>query len=232
LQLKLSGVIIQADLNIHGNELVVPKQPLILVALALLSLTGSAAEALQPITVPGLDNFQSVSDHLYRGSNPSEDDLKALKTGGVKCIINLRQNSSKEEAVSKKLGLKYVHIPMGWFKAPSSDTVHKFLSIVQDPQNQPAYIHCYQGADRTGTMVAIYRIVVQNWGFREAYKEMRQHHFKPLLATLRQSVFHYSAQPITAESRDAIVTKVTKANVDKVYLTGGADAADFVKLGM
>jgi protein tyrosine/serine phosphatase len=198
-----------------------------LVALALLSLSGSAAQAFQPIAVPGLDNFQSVSeDRLYRGANPSENDLKALQQGGVKCIINLRHSDAKEEAVSKQLGLKYVHMPMGWFKPPSAETVHKFLAVVQDPQNQPAYIHCYQGADRTGTMVAIYRIVVQNWGFSEAYKEMRQHHFKPLLASLKHFVLHYSAQPITAESRDELSVKT-----DKMLITG-ADASAFVKLGM
>jgi protein tyrosine/serine phosphatase len=205
----------------------VVKQRLILLTLVLLLLSGSAAKAFEPISVPGLDNFQSVSEQLYRGAKPSDVDLQVLQQSGVKCIINLRHRSSNEEASSQRLGLKYFHIPMGWFKSPSPETVRKFLTIVSNPQNQPAYIHCYQGADRTGTMVAIYRIMVQNWGFHEAYKEMRRHHFKPMLASLRHTVFRYSAQPITAASRDELAVKT-----DKLLVTGGVNPADFVKLGM
>lgn len=198
-------------------------------ALILSLFEAGAAQAFQPITIPGLDNFQSVSERLSRGSTPSQEDLKQLQSKGIKCVINLRHSSDDERAeeeASKRLGLKYFHIPLGWFKAPSPETVRKFLSIVSDPDNQPVYVHCHQGADRTGTLIAIYRIVVQNWGFREAYKEMRRHHFKPCLVSLRRSVFRYSAQPITAADRDSLL--VIKLQLHDVNAIGVAASKPLV----
>ena len=50
----------------------------------------------------------------------------------------------------------------------------KFLKTVTDENVQPVFVHCKHGADRTGTMVAIYRIVVEGWSKEDAIKEMRQ----------------------------------------------------------
>lgn len=48
----------------------------------------------------------------------------------------------------------------------------KFLQIVNDPENQPVFVHCRHGSDRTGTMVAIYRMAVENWPRSRAINEM------------------------------------------------------------
>lgn len=64
----------------------------------------------------------------------------------------------------------------------------EFLDIVRNPVYQPVYVHCRQGADRTGTLVAAYRILVQNWALKKTYAEMRRHHFKPWLFPLKRKV--------------------------------------------
>jgi len=55
---------------------------------------------------------------------------------------------------------------------PEDEEVVRFLKIVSDPNRTPAFVHCQRGADRTGTMCAIYRIAVQGWGREEAIEEM------------------------------------------------------------
>ena len=133
-----------------------------------------------------ISNFARVSDGIYRGANPSEHAVEQLAKGGVKTIIDLRLNgggTDKESAKAQELGMHYVHIPMT-FATPTSDQISTFLKLVTDPVNQPVYVHCRQGADRTGTLIAIYRRAIEGWTFSQAYTEMRSHHFKPFLVNL------------------------------------------------
>ncbi len=67
----------------------------------------------------------------------------------------------------------YEHIPMiGWPMLPREDQILKFLKNVTDNQRTPVLVHCQHGADRTGTMCAVYRIVVQGWTKEKALEEM------------------------------------------------------------
>jgi protein tyrosine/serine phosphatase len=55
---------------------------------------------------------------------------------------------------------------------PVTGDVVRFLKIVTDPNHTPVFVHCQHGADRTGTMCAVYRIAVQGWSKDEAIAEM------------------------------------------------------------
>jgi len=50
----------------------------------------------------------------------------------------------------------------------------RFLKIVSNPKRTPLLIHCQHGADRTGTLSAVYRVAVQGWSREEAIREMTQ----------------------------------------------------------
>ena len=43
-----------------------------------------------------------------------------------------------------------------------------------DPAKRPVFVHCKHGADRTGTMVAFYRILFEGWSKDEAIREMKK----------------------------------------------------------
>jgi uncharacterized protein (TIGR01244 family) len=146
-----------------------------------------ANQLVDGITIP---NFGVVSGELYRGAQPSMYDLAQLEKCGVKTIIDLRRPDhpeTREANAAAKLGLKYIPLPLG-YGAPSKEQVSNFLKIVNDPANQPVFVHCRYGADRTGTMVAIFRMTVQGWSFKNAYAEMRVHHFKPFLLGMKRAV--------------------------------------------
>ena len=164
----------------------------LLSAIIAAALMMPAAHAAAPADKPGLDNFDEVAPHIYRGSNPNDEDLAKLKKMGVRTIVDLRMRHSRgEELAAKRLGLKWVHMSMGYW-APSDQRVKEIMEVLSDANNGGVFIHCKQGADRTGTIVGLYRILVQNWSFDEAYNEMRAHHFKPWWFALKEKVETYS----------------------------------------
>ncbi|MCA9805394.1 MAG: tyrosine-protein phosphatase [Cyanobacteria bacterium HKST-UBA02] len=137
-----------------------------------------------------LNNFDRVSDGIFRGSNPSDHDINVLSQYGIKTIVNLRMKgkaTKHEEAIAKENGIRYIHIPMG-FRHPQDQNTVKALEVICDPQNQPVFVHCLQGSDRTGMIVGIYRRLFDNWSFTRTYAEMHEHHFKPWLMGMKKAV--------------------------------------------
>ena len=126
----------------------------------------------QPVTLSGVPNLYRVSGELYRGDQPSPQGMQNLKNIGFKTIINLRSFHSDRDEIGDT-GLAYEHITMKAWHPEEKEAV-RFLKIVTDPKRAPVLVHCQHGADRTGTMVAVYRIIVQGWSKAEAIREMTQ----------------------------------------------------------
>lgn len=122
------------------------------------------------LELPGVENLHKVSDFLYRGAQPTKEGMQQLKKLGIKTIVNLRSLHSDRAEIGDT-GLSYEHIFMNTWHAEDEDVV-RFFNIVTDPNRTPVFVHCQRGADRTGTMCAIYRVAVQNWRKDEAIEEM------------------------------------------------------------
>lgn len=122
------------------------------------------------INVEGIPNFVQVSPTLYRSGQPTAEGMKEIEKMGIRTVINLRNFHSDS---SKIMGtnLSLVEIPMKPWPLPDSD-IGRFLKIVTDTSKTPVLVHCYAGSDRTGTMVAVYRIVVEDWSKDDAIEEM------------------------------------------------------------
>ena len=124
----------------------------------------------EPIAVEGLPNFYCFAPGLYRGAQPTLRGLEKLQELGIKTIINLRSFHSDKEGVIK-LGISYEQVYMKAWHAEKEDVV-QFLRIVTDRSRLPIFVHCEHGSDRTGMMVAIYRVVVSGWTKEQAIQEM------------------------------------------------------------
>ena len=118
----------------------------------------------------GLPNLHRVTTNLYRCAQPTAAGLVAAEKLGIKTVINLRAfHSDKDEVESTKLRTE--RIRFNTWHAEDEDVV-RFLKLVSNTNNGPFLVHCLHGADRTGTMIAIYRTAVQGWTKDEAIQEM------------------------------------------------------------
>ena len=126
----------------------------------------------EPVALPGAPSLHKVSDALYRGAQPTAEGFRQLALRGIKTVVNLRSFNSDRDEIGD-LPLAYEHIKMKAWHAEDEDIV-RFLRIVADPTRPPVFVHCQHGADRTGTAVAVYRIIVQGWTKDQAIEEMIQ----------------------------------------------------------
>jgi protein tyrosine phosphatase (PTP) superfamily phosphohydrolase (DUF442 family) len=123
-----------------------------------------------------LSNFQAVSDSLCRGAQPSADGFRELAKSGVHTVLDLRGaggRSSEEAKLVGNLGMQYVNIPLDGFKAPTVDEVSKIFSVLNDQSAGKIFVHCRRGADRTGTVLALYRIQHDHWTNQQALTEAK-----------------------------------------------------------
>lgn len=128
-----------------------------------------------------LPNLYQVSPVLYRSAQPGIEGLEILNQQlarrygmpmEIKTVISLRNNAG-DGALVKPVGVRYEQIRFDTWHVKDED-VKRFLQLVRDPKNQPILLHCKHGADRTGMMVAIYRVVEQGWSKQAAIAEMTQ----------------------------------------------------------
>jgi len=124
----------------------------------------------ESIEAPGVPNMFRVSDTVYRGAQPTEEGLQTLARMGVRTVINLRQSDSDADLLDG-LKLAYERIPISAVNI-CDDNVARFLRIATDPSRAPVFVHCHRGADRTGAMCAMYRVVVEGWSKDDAIAEM------------------------------------------------------------
>jgi tyrosine-protein phosphatase SIW14 len=141
------------------------------VAAAFAGVTALAGPAVQ-----GVGNFQKVDDHVYRGAQPTDEGLRNLSKLGIKIVVDLREpgdRSSTEQKVVTAAGMQYVSVPMNGMETPSNESVLKVLALLEDTSAGPVFVHCKRGADRTGGVIACYRVEHDHWKNDRALAEAR-----------------------------------------------------------
>ena len=138
---------------------------------------GRPPEWAVKLSKPGLPNLHQVTSNLYRGAQPTAQGMAELKAMGVNTIINLRAyHSDKDELAKAGSDLKPSRFHMKAWHSEDEDII-RFLKIMADTNQLPAFVHCQHGADRTGLACAMYRITVCGWTKQEAIDEMTQGDF-------------------------------------------------------
>lgn len=130
------------------------------------------AEWAVPLERPGLPNLFQVSPVLYRGAQPKKEGIPELERMGIKTVVSLRVFHDDSHLLGDT-SLSSEVIPLHTWHLEEEDAV-RFLRIVTDPTKTPVFVHCRRGIDRTGTMVAVYRMAVQGWTREDAIREMTQ----------------------------------------------------------
>ncbi len=125
----------------------------------------------------GIVNFGKVNDSLYRGAQPDALGIRNLRKLGIKTIINLRlakEAWKAEEAEANANGMIYTNVPMKGFGRPTPEQVAKALAMIETLPS-PVFVHCARGCDRTGTIIACYRIKHDHWPGEPALQEARHY---------------------------------------------------------
>jgi tyrosine-protein phosphatase SIW14 len=162
-----------------------------LAALASVAIAADAAQA------PGVHNFHEVNEHVYRGAQPTPKGFRNLRKLGIRTVVDLREHhAGEEESVVKSAGMQYLNIGMPRLHAPTDDEVSKALAILNDGADWPVFVHCLRGSDRTGTVIACYRIEHDHWSNGKALDEARADGLSWMERSMRRYVMHF--QPSTA----------------------------------
>jgi tyrosine-protein phosphatase SIW14 len=135
-------------------------------------------------------NFTRASGTVFSGSEPGAVGLEFIRGLGIKTVIDLRKpghGADLEFEQARKHGLNYFNIGTGYFGL-SDNVIASFLAVVLNPNFQPVYVHCNDGIDRTGALIAIYRIAVEGWPVEWARTELQAHKFRPWQIFLKHSV--------------------------------------------
>ncbi|MBS1797085.1 MAG: tyrosine-protein phosphatase [Acidobacteria bacterium] len=123
-----------------------------------------------------LPNFHRVNENLFRGGQPTAAGIRQLAESGIKTIINFRDardNVHRERAHAEAHGLRFINFHLSNWFAARDEELHRVIEIIRDPANHPVFIHCKRGADRTGTVVAVYRMLVDGWTAQAANHEAK-----------------------------------------------------------
>ncbi|HLI84138.1 MAG TPA: tyrosine-protein phosphatase [Bryobacteraceae bacterium] len=185
-----------------------------LVVSLLAALPGVSSAAAQDLS--GLPNFHRVNAGLFRGGQPTREGLAQLRKLGVRTVVDLReagQRSRTEEKIVESLGMHYVNVPMRGLHAPDPDQIAKVERIFRDSSAGPVFVHCRRGADRTGTVVAIYRIAHDGWDNARALSEARSLGMSRLEWGMQHYVRNYrSERKVEASAPVALPAAAIPAN--------------------
>jgi len=142
-----------------------------------------------------IKNFGRINDNYYRGAQPKRRDYSDLASLGVKTVIDLQQDGEASEQTDvESAGMQFYRIGLSDSSWPSREKTDQFLKLVNDPANQPVFIHCHGGRHRAGIMTAIYRINHDKWSADQAYGEMKKYEFESGFGhgALRDYVYDYA----------------------------------------
>jgi len=137
-------------------------------------LIASASFAQNDPPSKNLPNFYRVNDNVYRGGQPKDAGFAELKKLGIKTIIYLRgddNNAQNEKKLAEGAGMRFLNFPLGNWDRPDQKDIDKILAAINAPENQPIFVHCKRGSDRTGTVIAVYRMTRDGWDAKKAGDE-------------------------------------------------------------
>lgn len=159
----------------------------------------------------GVRNFGKVTPSLYRGGQPSTQGFKGLAKLGINIVVDLRlENQGLERKKVNQDGMRFVGLPWSCHD-PNDKIVERFLALVQANPGKKIFLHCHYGVDRTGMLVAAFRMAEQGWTPPEAMREMRAFGDNVLHRTWCRAVVKYTENFSRQYSTDPVFLPLKSA---------------------
>jgi uncharacterized protein (TIGR01244 family) len=155
------------------------KRALLSIAVVLMAISVAAAQSqVKKSTIEGITNFAQVETTVACAGAVTPSAVAGIKKMGFASIINLRLDNEKgadidaEAAAAKAAGINFVHLPLSG-SMPDPAVADRFLKVIAEPGNQPAFIHCASG-NRAAAMWLIKRVLIDKWDNDRAWEEASQ----------------------------------------------------------
>lgn len=117
--------------------------------------------------------MEKVTDKIYRGKRPDIVILQECKQIGIKTVLTLDDDiifTIRERGWCREVGLYFFEYPLSSFHSPTYNEL-LFTGLLLKTLPTPLFVHCRHGCDRTGYVIATYRMLECGWSFKEAWRE-------------------------------------------------------------
>ena len=150
-----------------------------------MGINNTTSQSDAPIALPELAqtidkdaNLYRVDDLLFRSEQLRTKDIPLIKANNITAIVSLRffghdqDQEELAEVVENTQVALYSQPLKSWHVTPKE--IAQILQQIKElqAQNKRVLVHCYHGADRTGLIIAMYRIIDQGWSIAAAKQEM------------------------------------------------------------
>ncbi len=143
--------------------------------------------------LPGLSNVGRIASGVYRGAQPGANGYATLKKMGIRTVIDFRTTENDRQQV-EKAGMRSISVPIEMSRDGLREKVDRVVALMADPANQPVFIHCRHGQDRTGIVSAAYRMKVEGWSLKDAETEMQAFGFNDVWINFKRFIRQYGAE--------------------------------------
>jgi tyrosine-protein phosphatase SIW14 len=140
--------------------------------------------------------FYRIEDNIYRGKQPTKEEIPELAGLGIKTVLDLREvwgRKNWERGAVGAAGMNYIRIGFPGTFPPTDKQVDKILAVLEDPTKGPVFIHCRRGKDRTGLVIACYRIAHDHWTNTQALKAARKEGLNRFQILMQRYIMHFHA---------------------------------------
>jgi len=161
--------------------------------IATVSLPAAALSSEHLYNLHGLENVGRVAPGVFRGAQPGKDGFATLKAMGIRTVIDMRTTENEKLQV-EAAGMKAIAVPIQMVRNGLKEKVDHVVALMADPANQPVYVHCRHGQDRTGIVVAAYRMKQQGWNLADAEAEMQAYGFNDVWINFKKFIRQYGAE--------------------------------------
>jgi tyrosine-protein phosphatase SIW14 len=161
----------------------------------------------------GLPDFRKVNEQLYRGGQPTAAGLRNLAKLGVKSVIDLQapgESRIKEKDLVESLGMRYFSLPMGQGFGVDPEQIHATLKLLDKPEHGPVFVHCRKGHDRTGVVIACFRIAHDGWSNDKAIQEANACKMNRLQLNKRRFILDYRKESGSEVASTAVAVESTR----------------------
>lgn len=154
------------------------------------TLPATAHSSERLYNLPGLSNVGRVAPVVLRGAEVGKEGYATLRVMGVKTVIDLRTTANEKKEV-EATGMRAIAVPIEMSRDGLKEKVDHVVALMADPANQPVYVHCRHGQDRTGIVVAAYRMKQQAWSLADAEAEMQAFGFNEVWVNFKKFIRQY-----------------------------------------